>query len=162
MITIIADDKIPFLRGALEPYASVVYLDGPKINASAIQNADALLIRTRTVCNESTLDPPRARVEGDRGFVSLEQLLKESDPVIILDCHDQSPEWLACQAILHTYNVKSDDFRLRSNLGEFEKQRGQYPVRREFSAYRIILLNGNSRTVEIMEAMGFMVIEMKK
>ncbi|MEI7726227.1 MAG: 4-phosphoerythronate dehydrogenase [Bacteroidota bacterium] len=379
MITIIADDKIPFLKGALEPYASVVYLDGLKIKASAFPNADAMLIRTRTVCNKSTLegsgvkfiatatigydhidteycdahsvhwinapgcnaasvqqyiasvlanlvvrhdfsisgktmgiigvghvgrkvealasllgmrillnDPPRARAEGETGFVSLEQLLKESDvvtlhvplnktgedrtfhligtqeltmlkdnawlinssrgevmdsialksalsnhriagtvidvwenepavdmqllemitiasphiagystdgkrngtvhivrnlgryfdlpvqewepsgipepadPVIILDCQDQSPERLACQAILHTYDVAGDDFRFRSNPGDFEKQRGQYPVRREFPAYKIILLNGNSRAREILEAMGFIVIEMKK
>jgi erythronate-4-phosphate dehydrogenase len=55
-IRVIADDKIPFLRGALEEVADVVYLPGAKIGASEVQNADALLIRTRTQCNETLLD----------------------------------------------------------------------------------------------------------
>ena len=53
---IVADDKIPFLRGALEPFAEVVYFPGKKINKEIIMDADALLIRTRTKCSESLLE----------------------------------------------------------------------------------------------------------
>ena len=52
---IVADDKIPFLKGALEPYADVVYISGSKISRIDLKDADALLIRTRTKCNESLL-----------------------------------------------------------------------------------------------------------
>ena len=52
---IIADDKIPFLRGALEPFAEVVYLPGKVITANDLTDADAILIRTRTKCNEQLL-----------------------------------------------------------------------------------------------------------
>ena len=52
---IVADTNIPFLKGVLEPYAQVEYLDGRSINREAMLDADALIIRTRTKCNEETL-----------------------------------------------------------------------------------------------------------
>jgi erythronate-4-phosphate dehydrogenase len=52
---IIADDKIPFLNGILEPYAEVVYLSGKRITNKVLKDADALLIRTRTKCTPSLL-----------------------------------------------------------------------------------------------------------
>lgn len=55
MIRIIADSKIPFMRGALEPYAEMVYLPGKEINGDILKDADALLIRTRTKCTENNL-----------------------------------------------------------------------------------------------------------
>jgi erythronate-4-phosphate dehydrogenase len=55
-ITVIADEKIPFLRGVLEPYAEVIYLPGNKIDRQSVINADALLIRTRTRCDKSLLE----------------------------------------------------------------------------------------------------------
>lgn len=55
MIKIIADDKIPFLRGALDSFADMVYLPGKDITTDVVKNADALLIRTRTKCTESLL-----------------------------------------------------------------------------------------------------------
>jgi erythronate-4-phosphate dehydrogenase len=375
MIKIIADDKIEFLKGAMEPFASVRYMDGPEIDHSAVENADALLIRSRTVCNESLLhgsqvkfiatvtigfdhidtgycdansihwtnatgcnaasvqqyiasvlanlairhdfslhgktlgiigvgnvgkkvedlarvlgmkvllnDPPRARTEGNSGFVSLEKILKESDiislhvplnrtgedktshlinettlgllktgswlintsrgevvngsalkwalserilsgavidvwecepsvdlelleavaigtphiagssadgkrngivqavrslgeyfdlplkawepagipdpidPVIVLDCRDHSLENLFCHAILHTYDVNGDDLRFRSDPGNFERLRSNYPVRREFPAFKILMLNSNGLENEKFEKLGFKVI----
>ena len=55
ILKIIADDKIPFLRGVLEPYAEMVYLPGNRISRNDLLDADALLIRTRTKCTESLL-----------------------------------------------------------------------------------------------------------
>ncbi len=54
-IKIIADDKIPFLKGVLEPYADISYLPPYKIAPDAVKPANALIIRTRTLCNESLL-----------------------------------------------------------------------------------------------------------
>jgi len=53
---IIADKKIPYLKGVLEPYAEVVYKGGAEINKDDVKNADAMIIRTRTKCNRSLLD----------------------------------------------------------------------------------------------------------
>jgi len=52
---IVADDKIPFLKGILEPYADVLYLPGSNITRDSIIDADALLTRTRTKCTEEFL-----------------------------------------------------------------------------------------------------------
>lgn len=52
---VVIDDKIPLIQGVLEPYAEVVYLKGADIDAEAVRDADALIIRTRTICNEQLL-----------------------------------------------------------------------------------------------------------
>ena len=52
---IIIDSDIPHIRGILEPYAEVKYLRGAEIDAKSIQNYDALIIRTRTKCDEALL-----------------------------------------------------------------------------------------------------------
>lgn len=54
-LKIIADNKIPFLKGALEDVADVLYLPGKDFNNQIVKNADAIIIRTRTVCNEELL-----------------------------------------------------------------------------------------------------------
>jgi erythronate-4-phosphate dehydrogenase len=61
---IVADDKIPFLKGALEPYAEVAYIPGKKINREIIKDCDALLIRTRTKCNEELLEGTKVQFIG--------------------------------------------------------------------------------------------------
>lgn len=52
---IIADQKIPYLKGILEPYANLAYYPGAAITPKEAQNADALLIRTRTKCTQKLL-----------------------------------------------------------------------------------------------------------
>ena len=52
---IVADTNIPFLKGVLEPYAQVIYMDGRAIDREAMKDADAVIIRTRTRCNAETL-----------------------------------------------------------------------------------------------------------
>ena len=53
---IIIDDKIPYIKGALEPFAEVVYLPGNKTTPSVVKDADALITRTRTHCNRELLE----------------------------------------------------------------------------------------------------------
>ena len=55
-IRIVADRYIPFLEGVFEPYADVTYIDGNSITRNDLMEADALIIRTRTVCNAGLLD----------------------------------------------------------------------------------------------------------
>lgn len=52
---IVCDNKIPFIKGVFEPYAEVVYLPGAKTTPDDVRDADALITRTRTACNESLL-----------------------------------------------------------------------------------------------------------
>ena len=53
---ILADIDIPYLKGVFEPFAQKVdYLKGKAISATDLLHTDVLIIRTRTVCNESLL-----------------------------------------------------------------------------------------------------------
>ncbi|HOS73279.1 MAG TPA: 4-phosphoerythronate dehydrogenase PdxB [Bacteroidales bacterium] len=372
---IIADDKIPFLKGVLEPFAEVIYLPGHRIDNRILQDADALLVRTRTRCNEALLrntgikfiatatigydhidadfcnskgiawtnapgcnsssvrqyvaaallrisgqfryrlknktlgivgvgnvgskvsslarilemnvllnDPPRARKEGDEGFAGLEQVLMESDivtahvplnpagedstvnlfnedcfrmmrkgtwfintsrgevtdtlalknaldsgklmgavldvwekepdidtelmektfistphiagysadgkangtsmavnalceffgfplkdwypdnvpapdaPVILVNCRGKTDEDVMREAVLHTYNIDDDSVRLKQMPSGFEGQRGDYPLRREFPAYTVILKGGTRNTRMMLRDLGFKVV----
>ena len=59
---IIADDKIPFIREALEQIADeVVYVPGREFTPGLVRDADALVTRTRTRCDQSLLEGSRVR-----------------------------------------------------------------------------------------------------
>ena len=372
----IIDDKIPYIKGALEPFGEVLYLPGSGTTPEVVKDADALITRTRTICNEKLLngsgvkfiatatigfdhidthycekagiswtnapgcnsksveqyiasalfvisqkmgfslkgktigivgvgqvgskvakiceifgmkvllnDPPRARTEGPRQFVSLDQIKHEADlitlhvplnmegedatfhlagpaffdglgrkPVIInscrgevvdnqsaktalkqgkisalmLDCWENEPDidlellgqcilatphiagysrdgkakgttmsiqavsrffnlgidhWQAknvelpektnlnldetglteeqilARAVLSTYDIRGDDQNLRKNPSRFEQLRGDYPVRREFPAYTIVIRNIQPGTIKKLKQLGFQVRE---
>lgn len=369
---VIADDKIPFLKGVLEPYAEVVYIPGNQIDREIVKDSDALLIRTRTKCTEKLLDgtnvrfigtatigfdhidtgycftnkitwtnapgcnsssvqqyiaaallklsfkdglnledktlgivgvgnvgskverfgrilgmnvlindPPRARREGEKNFNSLNTVLSESDivtihvplnvdgedytyrlfdeekfkkikkgawfintsrgevtdtnalkkalhsgklsgtiidvwenepdidrelmagtfistphiagystdgkangtamvvnalskyfnlpfkewypvnvplpasPFISIDCEYQTEDEVIREAVLHTYNIDEDNVKLRLSPADFEKLRGEYPARREFTSYSVKLSNGSEKIMKILGDLGF-------
>ena len=369
---IIADDKIPYLKGVLEKFAHVEYVSGSKISADIVKDADVLIIRTRTNCSAGLLknsavsfiasatighdhidqrycesngitwtnapgcnaesvnqyvtaailewtaekgehlsgktigiigvgnvgskvartaallgmrvlqnDPPRARNEGKKGFCTLGEIIREADiitlhvplnrtgadktynllnlsllektakhPLIIntcrgevtntsdlitalengvirdciIDCWENEPDinaellnkafittphiagysrdgkangtaqsvqalskhfglplnnWQPDQieppmikdiylngkelsrrevitnAVLSTYNIRQDDENLRRNIMDFEKLRGNYPVRREFTSFTVILMNIPKETTQILTELGF-------
>jgi erythronate-4-phosphate dehydrogenase len=369
---IVADDKIPFLKGALDPFAEVVYIPGKQITSDILRDSDALLIRTRTKCNENLLsgtnvsfigtatigfdhidthycsrnqiswtnapgcnsssvqqymaaallkissecrfdlkgktlgiigvgnvgskvenfarnlgmtvllnDPPRARQEGNKNFQSLNTILSESDivtvhvplnmtgedntfhlfneetyskirkrawfinssrgevtdtfalkkalysgklggaiidvwenepdidldlmqqtliatphvagystdgkvngtsmvvnslsryfnlplenwypenvplpaiPYLSINCNGKSEEDILSEAVIHTYRIDDDNARLRLSPGDFEKLRGDYPVRREFTSYTIDLKRGTEKIRQMLKSIGF-------
>ena len=59
------------------------------------------------------------------------------------------------EAILRTYNILKDDETLRNSVSTFEKQRGDYPIRREFNAFRINLINDDKNNLNILRQLGF-------
>ena len=57
---VVVDDKIPFIRQALESLADdVVYKPGAAICRDGVRDADALIVRTRTHCNAGLLEGSR-------------------------------------------------------------------------------------------------------
>lgn len=58
---IIIDKAIPFVKGVLEPFAEVEYIDGGAIGRNHAADCDALLIRTRTRCDSALLEGSRVR-----------------------------------------------------------------------------------------------------
>ena len=59
---IIIDEKIPFIRGAFERWADVIYAPGRSIDPRMVADADALIVRTRTKCNASLLEGSSVRI----------------------------------------------------------------------------------------------------
>jgi erythronate-4-phosphate dehydrogenase len=369
---VVIDDKIPYIKGALEPFAEVVYLPGSKTTPEVVRDADAIITRTRTKCNESLLagsavsfiatatigfdhidtaycdkagiawtnapgcnsssveqyiasalmvlsekkgfnladktigvvgvgnvgskvaciaeifgmkvllnDPPRERIEGPDAFVDLKEILEKADiitlhvplnlegidktyhladeaffaklkkrPILInscrgevtdtkafkeavksgkisgavIDCWENEPnidlellnsvdlatphiagyskdgkangtsmsiqalsrffglgidnwvcknvelpqtaeiaidganksgEQIFREAVLGTYDIREDDQRLRNSVETFEKQRGDYPIRREFPVYSIMAKNIDNKIIEKLKKLGF-------
>lgn len=56
MPRITIDDAIPFLEGRLDPYFDCNIMPGATIKREDLLESDALLVRTRTRCDESLLD----------------------------------------------------------------------------------------------------------
>jgi len=61
MLKVLIDRYIPFLKEVIEPYAEVSMLDPEEITPERVKEADALIIRTRTCCNEALLVGSRVR-----------------------------------------------------------------------------------------------------
>lgn len=64
LLKIVCDDKIPFLKGVLEPYANVDYHPGSKITSDMVRDASAVVTRTRTKCNQGLLQGSQVRFIG--------------------------------------------------------------------------------------------------
>jgi len=60
-IKVVVDDDIPFIKGVLEPYATVFYYRGNRIGSQEIKDADALIIRTRTKCDALLLNGSKVK-----------------------------------------------------------------------------------------------------
>ena len=58
---ILIDKYIPFLNGVLEAYADISYKAPEQINKDTVQDADALIIRTRTKINKELLHSSKVR-----------------------------------------------------------------------------------------------------
>ena len=56
---VIVDDKIPFIKEALDTLADeVIYAPGKDFTPELVRDADALIIRTRTRCDRAVIQPP--------------------------------------------------------------------------------------------------------
>ena len=62
---VIVDNKIPYIREAIEQLADeVVYLPGKAFTPEVVKDANALIIRTRTICNRELLEGSNVRFIG--------------------------------------------------------------------------------------------------
>jgi erythronate-4-phosphate dehydrogenase len=76
-------------------------------------------------------------------------------PDMSIDCDGKSEEEIIREAVNHTYNIDEDNAKLRFSPTDFEKQRGDYPLRREFPAYTVDLKQGTKKIRQILETLGF-------
>ena len=59
---IIIDNKIPYIKEAVQTIADeIIYAPGKDLTPELVQDADALIIRTRTHCNQELLEGSRVK-----------------------------------------------------------------------------------------------------
>lgn len=59
---LVIDSRIPYIKGVAEQLADeVVYMEGQDISPSAVREADALIVRTRTRCDRTLLEGSRVK-----------------------------------------------------------------------------------------------------
>lgn len=62
---VIVDNKIPYIQGIIEQLADeVIYLPGKAFTPENVKDADALLTRTRTICNRQLLEGSNVKFIG--------------------------------------------------------------------------------------------------
>jgi erythronate-4-phosphate dehydrogenase len=83
---------------------------------------------------------------------------KPDAPVISISGIGKTDEEIISEAVFHTYNIDQDNINLRFSPSDFEKQRGDYMIRREFTAYTVKLNGGTKHVRKILEQLGFKVV----
>jgi erythronate-4-phosphate dehydrogenase len=74
---------------------------------------------------------------------------------IIIDGTGKTTQQVLAEAVFATYDIREDDKCLRASVGTFEKQRGDYPVRREFPTFNVICKVNNIKTINKLKLLGF-------
>lgn len=78
-----------------------------------------------------------------------------AEPVITIDGKGKNDYDILREAVNHTYSIEHDDIRLRLSPKDFEKQRGDYRLRREFTAYTLKLKNTGKEMRKMLQDLGF-------
>lgn len=78
-----------------------------------------------------------------------------SEPIIRIDGEGHTEQDIISKAVLHTYDIRKDNKLFKSMPSDFEKQRGDYPVRREFPAYSLQCENVEQKVLEKLGKIGF-------
>jgi erythronate-4-phosphate dehydrogenase len=79
------------------------------------------------------------------------------EPLIPIVCKGLTDEEIIREAVFHTYNIDQDNINLRFSPYDFERQRGDYSIRREFRAFTVILTRGTKKVKSKLEGLGFTV-----
>jgi len=111
-IKIIADNKIPFLKGVLEPFSKIEYHKGSEITKEIVQDADALIIRTRTKCNEELLRNSNVKFIGTAtiGIDHIDSAFCESKGIKWINapgCNSSSVKQYIASALLSLSKLKN-------------------------------------------------------
>ncbi len=103
---IVVDKQIPFIEGVLERYGEVLYREGREITREDVQNADALIVRTRTQCNRSLLEGASVRfiASATIGFDHIDTSFCEANNIFWTNaagCNSSSVQQYIAAAIFH-------------------------------------------------------------
>ena len=87
-----------------------------------------------------------------------EKIPPPENPEIKPPVHICTEQTVMEHCIYHTYPIEKDDLNLKSEIENFEKLRGNYPVRREFPAYTIKQNGLNPKYNSKLLELGFKII----
>lgn len=59
---IVIDNSIPFVKGVFEPYADVTYRSHDELTGEDIRDAEALMVRSRTICGRDLLEGSAVKI----------------------------------------------------------------------------------------------------
>lgn len=76
-----------------------------------------------------------------------------------IDASGKTRQEVLFEAIWHSYDITEDSNLLREHLDSFEKLRGDYQIRREFTYYNIMLSSAPDSYAEALSELGFNVIK---
>mgnify|MGYP003294330030 CR=1 FL=1 len=86
---VIVDNKIPYIKGVIEKIADeVVYLPGGDFTKELVKDADALIVRTRTLCNRELLEGTQVK------FIATATI--GYDHIDTSYCQEVGIEWTNC------------------------------------------------------------------
>jgi erythronate-4-phosphate dehydrogenase len=119
MITIVADENIPFLKGVLEPFCRMEYLPGDGIQNEDLAKADGLIIRTRTRCDPKLLEgtPVRFIATATIGYDHIDTTYCASKGITWSHspgCNARGVFQYMAAALLHL--AQADDFSLTGKM----------------------------------------------
>jgi erythronate-4-phosphate dehydrogenase len=77
------------------------------------------------------------------------------NPVIKIDGNQRREYSVLAEAVLSTYQIENDFEALKEITTDFEKLRGDYPVRREFDSFTIEAENIEKGILEKLKKLGF-------
>lgn len=116
---IVIDKNIPYIKGIFEKHFDVLYLSAKEIDASAVRDADALIVRTRTRCDAALLEGSTVKfiASATAGY----------DHIDAEYCNRRSIEWRnaagcnadsVCQYVMSAVAVWSEMFGVK-NFGKY-------------------------------------------
>ncbi len=85
---IVVDKYVPYIAEVLAPYAEVLPLDPAEITATAVRDADALIIRTRTRCDSALLEGSKVQfiATATIGFDHIDTAYCQAHDIVWTNC----------------------------------------------------------------------------
>ncbi len=109
------------------------HIAGYSIDSKAIGTAMAV----KSIADNLSINMPEIEIKG----------IPEPKEAEITCSTTGGCEQMIADLLLFAYNIREDDARLRQSPATFEKQRGDYPVRREYGAFTVLCPSEYSDTV---------------
>ncbi|MCH5239264.1 MAG: 4-phosphoerythronate dehydrogenase [Muribaculaceae bacterium] len=114
---IVIDEGIPYIKGRISEEAEITYLPGDKISRDILQDADCVIVRTRTKCNRSLLEGTGVKlvVTATIGKDHIEEEWCESNGIIVRNSPGCNAGGVAQYVYSSLFNLGFNP--LKDNLG---------------------------------------------